>query len=425
MGTDRLEAAFAALAELPPGDRHAALERLRAGDAELARQVADLLRHAEHPSGEIFPALEPPSRAPGRIGPYELTRLIGAGGMGTVHLARREDIDLWVAIKRPYPEPSAEARFYSERRILAQLRHPGIARLLDAGVDDGGIPYLVMEFVDGLPIDRWCDARGLSVTSRAHLLVRVCEAVAYAHAHAVVHHDLKPANVLVDAGGEPKVLDFGLASLPGAAPSSGGPRMPLATPAYAAPEQLRGEPAGPTADVYSLGVILHELLTGTRPDLSSREWPPEQGNNPLFSMTELRVVGAVVSRCLAADPSARYPDADALRSDLLRALATPARPRTGLGAASRGVVASVAIALAYLLWPGAPPGPATRAPAFAGFESDQSRRVVVFTPRFSGDSAHAYRGDALRELVVRGLDGAGPWRSVDARLLVAVRTPPF
>jgi serine/threonine protein kinase len=210
-----------------------------------------------------------------RLGPFEILREIGRGGMGTVYLARRAD-DLFqqqVAIKVVTPETSgAEVirRFYQEREILASLQHPNIARIYDGGSTEEGWPYFVLEYVEGEPINCYCDEHKLNVTERLMLFEQVCAAVEYAHQRFVVHRDLKPSNVLVTKDGTAKLLDFGIAKLlkgPGTETTSLQTRtgLQLMTPEYASPEQVKGEPITTATDVYALGVVLYELLTGHRP----------------------------------------------------------------------------------------------------------------------------------------------------------------
>jgi serine/threonine protein kinase len=212
---------------------------------------------------------------PQRIGNYLLDRLLGRGGMGAVYLAHRADgeFEQKVAIKLidlPLATEIFRQRLRQERQILAGLQHPYIARLLDGGVTAGGDPYLVMEYVDGVPIHRYCDNHSLPVAARIALFLRVCEAVQFAHQNFVVHRDLKPDNILVAEDGAPRLLDFGTAKL--LSPSMETPGGELTregyqsyTPQYASPEQVLGQPITTASDTYSLGILLYLLLTGTLP----------------------------------------------------------------------------------------------------------------------------------------------------------------
>jgi serine/threonine-protein kinase len=210
-----------------------------------------------------------------RIGPYRLVEYVASGGMGAVYRAERADreFEQQVAIKlvnRWMVTPLVRQRFQRERQTLANLEHAGITRLLDGGTTEDDIPYLVMEYVAGLPIDAYCARRGLAITDRLGLFREVCDVVAHAHRNLVVHRDLKPGNILVTEDGRPTLLDFGIAKLLEMAPEAGAARTTLQqlralTPQYASPEQIRGEPVTTAADVYSLGVVLYELLTGRRP----------------------------------------------------------------------------------------------------------------------------------------------------------------
>lgn len=215
------------------------------------------------------------------MGPYRLIEEIGRGGMGTVWLAERDDqaYTKTVAVKlmnRGLHSPELLARFKTERQILASLDHPNIARLMDGGTTESGVPYVVMEHVEGQALDRYCDDNRLSTGQRLLLFNQVCQAVSFAHRNLVVHRDLKPANMLVTADGIPKLLDFGIAKL--LDPAGGGHVVAetatsarLLTPEYASPEQVRGGPVTTCSDVYSLGVVLYEFLTGRRPyQLKSR-----------------------------------------------------------------------------------------------------------------------------------------------------------
>jgi eukaryotic-like serine/threonine-protein kinase len=283
----RIRAVYEAALERDPAAREALLEVECRADGDLRREVERLLGAREHlpewlagpllgPAGPIFDAMA--KTTPGMEGRqlrgYELIREIGRGGMGTVYLAERTDgtYRKQVAIKIVRAEKDngeIQERFRREREILASLDHPNIARLLDGGSTEEGLPYFVMEFVDGQPIHRWCDERKLNIGERIELFRNVCAAVQYAHQHLVVHRDLKPANILVTADGTVKLLDFGIAKLLDMAPAGELPAtitmMRLMTPEYASPEQIKGKAITTLTDVYSLGVVLYELLTGHRP----------------------------------------------------------------------------------------------------------------------------------------------------------------
>ena len=209
-----------------------------------------------------------------RVGPYRITGEIGRGGMGAVYLAVRDDehFQRQVAIKlikRGMDTDFILRRFRNERQILANLNHPNIARLYSGGTTEDGLPFFVMEYVDGVPIDEYCVAHKLSVAERLKLFRSVCSAVHYAHQSLVVHRDLKPSNILVTADGTPKLLDFGIAKLLhpdlNERTEMTATEFRVMTPEYASPEQVRGLPVTTATDVYSLGVILYELLTGRRP----------------------------------------------------------------------------------------------------------------------------------------------------------------
>ncbi len=231
---------------------------------------------AEHPL-RVDGATAARTRAgyPSRIGPYRILGRLGSGGMGDVYMGVREDSQFAsrVAIKcvrEGVDNDQIIARFRTERRILGAMHHPGIARLLDGGMAEDGSPYLVMEYIEGQPIDTYCDRHRLTIDDRLRLFMRVCDAVHFAHQNLVIHRDLKPANILVTEKGDPKLLDFGIAKLvnPDLALIEHAPTMTrfrLMTPEYASPEQVRQEPITTASDIYSLGVILFELLTGHRP----------------------------------------------------------------------------------------------------------------------------------------------------------------
>ncbi|MGE0114593.1 MAG: tetratricopeptide repeat protein [Steroidobacteraceae bacterium] len=265
---------------LGPRERQSFVEQQCGADATLISQVLALLDQsdsaarywqANHAAEEWTPA----SLIGARLGPYELKRLIGSGGMGEVYLAERIDheFEQKVAIKLvrgSLLSDDIRARLRTERQILASLQHPNIATLLDGGTAPDGTPYLVMEYIEGVPIDVYCDRQQLSIEQRLQLFCKVCAAVQCAHQSLIVHRDLKPNNILVTADGEPKLLDFGIAKL---LDTQLNPhtvtvthhQFRVMTPAHASPEQVRGEPITTASDIYVLGVLLYELLSGKRP----------------------------------------------------------------------------------------------------------------------------------------------------------------
>ena len=293
-------------------------------------------------------------QAGARVGPYELIRLLGVGGMAEVWLARRADgaFRREVALKLPMLSRlrgDLEPRFARERDILASLEHPHIARLYDAGVDPEGLPYLSMEYVPGEPLTIWCEEHRVGVAERLALFLQVLEAVQYAHEKQVIHRDLKPSNILVGDSGQVRLLDFGVAKLLEAEEADQTPLTSVygraLTPDYASPELLRGDPIDARSDLYSLGVLLYELLTGTRPyrlkgaasiglldqaiAMVSVKKPSTQlqqagagGNTPDPRARQLRGdLDAIVLKALAKDPAQRYPSAASLADDLRRHLA--------------------------------------------------------------------------------------------------------
>ena len=388
----RLDEILDQILELSPDERVAFIERSCAGDAELRRRAHALMAAAERVgdflerpvdayAGGLLREIadssaedqasdsgERGSLATGRLGPYRLLRELGRGGMGAVYLAERDDeqFDRRVAIK---VLPAGllgwgfRTRFLLERRILASLEHPNIARLYDAGVAEDGTPYFVMEYVEGRRIDVHCDEYWLPVRDRLELFDQVCDAVQFAHRNLVVHRDLKPANILVSREGAVKLLDFGIAKLLRTDVESG---MTLSgvggfralTPDYASPEQLRGEPVSTATDVYALGVLLFELLTGSRPyhprdrsvssiERAVLEQEPDRPSLRIAQVPEAsthRSTTAVVLRrqlhgdldnivltALQKEPARRYASVQHLRDDLhrhLHGLPVHARPAT-------------------------------------------------------------------------------------------------
>jgi serine/threonine protein kinase len=273
---------FEAALEKAPEERMILVDRASQGDEPLRQEVRRMLVAHQQTLSFLDGAVAAPPELrtdPGRmegrrLGPFEILRELGRGGMGTVYLARRADelFHQQVAIKIVTPEsagPEVIQRFYQEREILASLQHPNIARIYDGGSTEEGWPYFVMEYVEGQPIDVWCDQRKLNVSERLRLFQTICAAVHYAHQHRVVHRDLKPGNILVTEEGLVKLLDFGIAKLVRAGEDRKAlltrDGMRLMTPEYASPEQMRAEETTPLTDVYALGVILYELLTGRGP----------------------------------------------------------------------------------------------------------------------------------------------------------------
>ena len=312
---DRIRTIFDAAVALAPGARDAYLDDACAGDAALRERVVRMLGAAARMTSFLE---RPPAGAPvvvevspgRRVGPYELVREIGRGGMGAVFLGRRVDaqFDRDVAVKIvPAHLAGADGgrRFRLEQQILARLVHPRIAQLYDAGTAADGLAYVVMELVDGVPMDAYCRRAGLPLRDRVRLVADVCDAVAFAHRNLVVHRDLKPSNILVTAEGGIKLLDFGIAKLlddEGAAPGATHPGTQPMTPEYAAPEQVLGEPVTTSTDVYALGLLLFELLTGRRAQA--------------MATTSYDEIVRVVCRTDAARPSAAVQAAEAAASGL-------------------------------------------------------------------------------------------------------------
>lgn len=282
-----VEELFHETADLPESERAAFLSSRCAGDPSLAAEVLDLLRADARPASLLdrdlahvaADLMEPGASSPipsADFGPWRLLSVLGEGGMGVVYLARRADLDSYAALKilrDASLSPARRERFASEQRLLAHLNHPSIARLYDADTLPDGTPWFVMEYVEGRPLAAFCNEHDLSIPERLRLFRSVCEAVQHAHRHAVIHRDLKPSNILVKQDGAVKLLDFGIAKQmedPGSEADQTKTALRLMTPAYAAPEQLRGDRPGVHTDVYSLGVILYELLSGRLPfDLSN------------------------------------------------------------------------------------------------------------------------------------------------------------
>ncbi len=323
----------------------AMLEQDASGHSLLDRNLAEIAHETLAPGSSRNDALADdgfPSSIPREFGPYRILKLLGEGGMGVVYLAERTDLGTHVAIKilrDAWLSPARRERFSSEQRTLGQLNHPLIARLYDADTLDDGTPWFVMEYVDGVPLTEYCREHQCSLNERLKLFRAVCEAVQYAHSNTVIHRDLKPSNILVKSDGSVRLLDFGIAkqieSLDLAADQT--PHVTMTglrflTPAYASPEQIRGDHVGIATDVYSLGVILYELLAGQLPFDLSRLTPAEAAT--AITTQEPVKPSAAAKRdlsksawadldvlCLSAmhkDPKRRYQTVDALIRDVDR-----------------------------------------------------------------------------------------------------------
>ena len=277
-----------------------------------------------------------------RCGAYRLLHLLGRGGMGSVYLAERADgeVEHRVAIKLLRfggREGAFRDRFLRERQILATLNHPGIARLLDAGHTNDGQPYLVMDYIDGIPIDVY--AASLDLRGKLVLFLKVCDAVSYAHRNLILHRDIKPSNILVDAAGEPKLLDFGIAKMMDEPAGQTLTHERLLTPEYASPEQVRGAPQATASDIYSLGAVLYKLLTGRSPhafaaeNRQAVEWAICSAEPPAPGSINRAVPGdldCIVAQALRKEPAERYSSADAFADDVRAFLESrPVRARSG------------------------------------------------------------------------------------------------
>ena len=353
-----VKAVLAAVLEAPSTEREALLDKLCASDSAMRASVESLLAVETHAdrvlNSQAAPgaALRAPAPLPAQIGPYRVIREIGRGGMGVVYLGERADGEFRksVAIKlitTGVRDPGLERRFRRERQILATLEHPGIARMLDGGATSEGQPYFVMEYVEGQSLPAWSEQRKCGIEERLKLFLQVCDAVEYAHQRLIVHRDLKPGNILVAGDGICKLLDFGLARMTDAPADEELTQtgMPLMTPAYASPEQVRGEPFAVSSDVYSLGVILYELLAGRRPyELKSSSLvelaqvicerdplPLSQSADPRWKRRLAGDLENIVAKSLAKEPRLRYASVAELGADLRRHLdgrPLSARPAT-------------------------------------------------------------------------------------------------
>lgn len=350
MGND-VQLVFREVADLTPAgrERYFAERQVPPG---LRAEVESLLRFDETgavsftariaATAEQFLNSETATGEGGHCGPYRLVRLLGEGGMGAVFLAQRTDgeVEQRVAIKfvrNVAQQPAMRDRFLRERQILASLSHPGIARLFDAGHTPTGQPYIVMEYIEGSPIDAY--SADLDLRGKLNLFLGVSDAVSYAHRNLVIHRDLKPANILVEAGGQPKLLDFGIAKIVDEATNGELTKDRLLTPDYASPEQVRGAAQTTATDVYSLGAVLYRLLTGRSPHTPSGDRPEsvevsicmaEAPPPSRVDRTLPRDLDYVLEKALRKQPEERYASMDAFAEDIRAVLESrPVRARAG------------------------------------------------------------------------------------------------
>lgn len=438
----QIEELFTRCLELPTSLRQRHLAEACADDPELRAEVESLLAHADAPSFLETPAVEQiaPDALPeadekrwigARLGHFLIEELLATGGMGAVYRARRDDEEFQqqVAIKLVKPgfdSGGLLARFLQERQTLAALDHPNIANLLDGGTTADGRPYLVMEYIDGLPLHRWCEDQKPSLAERLALFEGICAGVQHAHRNLVVHRDLKPPNVLVTRDGVPKLLDFGIAKLLETQVDGSETLSPLQmlTPEYASPEQIRGEVVTTATDVYSLGVILYELLAQAKPyEVTTRARfeierivceqridPPSKSNPGLPADLD-----AITMMCLRKEPVRRYEGVGQLLEDLQRyrtQLPVRARPdslryRAGKYLRRNRLPVGLATLAAVLLVVGV---------ATTLYQSEIARRRAVTTARvadflvdlFLNADPWQTGGESLpvRELLQRGADTA-------------------
>jgi len=455
---ERIQKLFHEAAALPAGGQRGYLEAACSDDESLIDDVLALLREdaqsasiLDQPLADVaHDLLDDGNSLPFReLGSYRIRKMLGEGGMGVVYLAERQDLGSMVALKLlrdAWLSPARRERFAAEQRTLAQLNHPSIARLYDADTLPDGTPFFVMEYVEGLPLTDYCAQHGCSIEQRLKLFRQVCEAVQYAHGNAVIHRDLKPSNILVRADGTIRLLDFGIAKQLESLDVPAHQTMTalrLMTPAYASPEQIRGQRAGIQTDVYSLGVILYELLSGELPfDLSSLS--PAEAEMVLLSHEPGRPSAKVPRRakagdslagslsasvradldvlCLTAmhkDPERRYRSVEALIRDVdhyLKAEPLEARPdtlsyrlskfvrrnRREVVAASAALLALVGLVVFFTLR-------LQKARDAALAEAARTQRIQHFTMNlFQGGDEEVGPADDLRviTLVDRGLQEA-------------------
>jgi serine/threonine-protein kinase len=324
---ERIQALFHDAVDLPADERESFLRGACGDDRELIADVRASIEEDQRGAslldrGVAYVAnrvLHNEAATIQEIGPYRVVRVIGEGGMGVVFLAERTDLGSQAAIKilrDAWLSPARRQRFATEQRTLASLNHPAIARLYDAGALSDGTPWIVMEYVPGVSLTEYCRARGASIEERLRLFRSVCDAVQYAHRHLVIHRDLKPSNILVTSEGDVKLVDFGISKQLDAANAGveHTPTIRMMTPAYASPEQIRGDSVGVHSDVYSLGVVLHELVTGRLPGHAA-DSPP---SSPVASLSRSArsEIDVLCQTALHEDLARRYQSVEALIRDV-------------------------------------------------------------------------------------------------------------
>jgi eukaryotic-like serine/threonine-protein kinase len=459
----RTEALFEQAVELPEPARAGFLDEHCADDPELRRELAGLLASASASESAGAASVGPSLRGAiatevqalasqvasaqvgRRLGAYRLIGLLGEGGMGAVYLAERDDAEYAhrVAIKllpHAVGSPAMIARFRDERQILAALEHPNIVRLLDGGSTDDELPYLVMEHIEGTTITRYAEDREPAVRARIALIRRVCGALQYAHQNLVVHRDIKPSNILVDRDGEPKILDFGIAKL--LSPVDRFERearthtgFAMFTPQYASPEQARGDAVSTATDVYSLGAVLYELVTGQPPvramgsaleilrTICEIDPPRPSAVAPGSRRRELAGdLDNIILKALHKDPARRYASMDQLASDLGRWLdGLPVTARTAtLGyragkfvRRNKAAVAALTVVIASLLAATVVSlHQATRADEQAGLADTERGKAIDAATRAQTEADRARKAEAQLQVQLQQLRAAQSARAV-------------
>jgi len=460
-----VETLFHGALALAPEAREDWLREVTGGDAAVVAEVLALLAAdaAATPglvsavAHDALAALTPVPATGRQVGPYRLVREVGQGGMGAVFLAERTDeaYHAQVAIKFVRGGVTGAEllrRLVAERQILADLAHPNIARLLDGGTTEDGVPYLVLEYIDGAPVDQHCAGLALGLRERLALFLRICEAVQHAHQALVIHRDLKPSNILVTRDGTPKLVDFGIAKVL-ADPDSAATQTGLLamTPAYASPEQVRGARVTVATDVYSLGVVLYQLVTGvlplpippgtSLPELLRRVQEVEPARASAAATAPWREalrgdLDAILQRALAKEPERRYPSVEQLAADLhrhLRGEPVQARPATAtyrlgrwvrrnraLSAVALVAVLALVTGLTVALWQRDRAERARQRTAAALAQSNATRDFLLDLFRANDPVVAQGRELTARDLLDRGtaqVDELGDQPALQAELL--------